>query len=347
MHQVEPFFREAGTGPGVVCLHSNAGTSGQWRALMDLLAPKFRVLAPDSYGSGKSPDWPSDRVISLHDEVEFIDPVLTRAGSPLALVGHSHGAAVALMAALWRPGRVRALALYEPTLFSLLDAEAPPPNEAEGIRRAVADVGVALDAGNQYAAAELFIDYWMGEGSWERTPEKNKAPIAASVRNARRWAYALFTEPTPLTAFSSLDIPVLYMVGKHSTPEVHGVARLLTNALPRVEVVELEELGHMGPITHPARVNDVIARFLDRVLRTQADRMVAFQVVDVDGNVERRATVPPAPVARGCDDQAKEIEGVGAWLAERGKEGVMPHEIGVFVRPDAELERARAALAGP
>ncbi len=32
---IEPFFREAGTGPGVVCLHSNASTSGQWRGLMD------------------------------------------------------------------------------------------------------------------------------------------------------------------------------------------------------------------------------------------------------------------------------------------------------------------------
>ena len=50
-------------------------------------------------------------------------PVLTRAGSPLALVGHSYGAAVALIAALATPGRVRAMALYEPTLFALLDAE--------------------------------------------------------------------------------------------------------------------------------------------------------------------------------------------------------------------------------
>jgi pimeloyl-ACP methyl ester carboxylesterase len=263
MHQIEPFFREAGTGPGVVCTHSNASTSGQWRGLMDLLATRFRVLAPDSYGAGKSPEWPSNRVISLRDEVTLIEPVLARAGSPLALVGHSYGAAVALIAALASPGRVRAMALYEPTLFALLDAETPPPNEAEGIRDAVADAGIALDAGNPGAAAERFIDYWMGKGSWERTPDQRKAPIVASVTNVRRWAYALFTEPTPLAAFRSLDIPVLYMVGKRSTASAHGVARLLTNALPRVEVVEFEELAHMGPITHPGPVNDVIARFLE------------------------------------------------------------------------------------
>ena len=129
----EPFVREAGTGPGVVCLHANASASAQWRGLMDLLAPRFRVLAPDSYDAGKSPHWPSDRVIHLQDEVGLIEPVLTRAGSPLALVGHSYGAAVALIAALADPGRVRAMALYEPTLFALLDAETPAPNAAEGI----------------------------------------------------------------------------------------------------------------------------------------------------------------------------------------------------------------------
>ena len=188
-------------------MHSNASTSGQWRGLMDLLAPRFRVFAPDSYDAGKSPHWPSDRVIHLRDEVELIEPVLARAGSPLALVGHSYGAAVALIAALANPGRVRAMALYEPTLFALLDAETPAPNEAEGIRNVVAEASVALDAGNQDAAAERFIDYWMGTGTWTRTPEQRKPPIAASVTNVRRWGHALFTEPTPLKAFRSLDVP--------------------------------------------------------------------------------------------------------------------------------------------
>src|SRR4029453_13265954 len=237
---MEPFFREAGTGPGIVCIHSNASTSGQWRGLMDLLAPGFRVFARDSYDAGKSPQWSSDRVIQLRDEVALIEPVLTRAGSPLAGGGHSYGAAVALIAALANPGRVRAMALYEPTLFALLDAETPAPNEAEGIRNAGADPGPPLDPGNQDAAAERFIDYWMGPGTWRQTPEKRKPPIVASVTNVRRSAYALFTEPTPLEAFRSLDVPVLYMVGKRSTRSARGVARLLATALPRVELVEFE-----------------------------------------------------------------------------------------------------------
>jgi len=231
---------------------------------MDLLSPKFRVLAPDSYGSGKSPEWPSASVIRLHDEVALIEPILAGAGSPLTLVGHSYGAAIALIAALENPGRVRAMALYEPTIFALLDAEAPPPNQADGIRYVAEAASAALDEGNQDAAAERFIDYWMGTGSWQQMPPQRKPPIAASVANVRRWAHALFSEPTSLAAFRELEIPVLYMVGKRSTPSAHGVARLLISALPQVEVLEFDDLGHMGPITHPEPVNEAIAQFLER-----------------------------------------------------------------------------------
>ena len=42
------------------------------------------------------------------------------------------------------------------------------------------------------------------------------------------------------------------------------MARLLVATLPRVEVLEFDELGHMGPVTHPERVNAAIARFLER-----------------------------------------------------------------------------------
>ena len=84
------------------------------------------------------------------------------------------------------------------------------------------------------------------------------------MRNVRRWAYALFTEPTPLNAFRSVGVPVLYMVGKRSAPSAHGVARLLATALPRVEFVEFENLGHMGPVTHHDPVNEVIKQFLER-----------------------------------------------------------------------------------
>ena len=262
MSPVHPFFREAGSGPGVVCVHANASTSGQWKDLMALLAPRFHVLAADSYGSGQSPEWPSDSRIALLDEAALLEPVLARAGTPLVLAGHSYGAAVALVAALANPGRVRDLVLYEPTLFALIDGRSTPPNAADGARDTVARATRALDDGNLDEAARIFIDYWMGPGAWDATPPNRQPAIAASVKNLRRWGHALLTEPTPLQAFSALDMPVLLMSGNRSTPAAHAVSARLETVLPRLERVNFPELGHMGPVTHPAVVNAAIARFL-------------------------------------------------------------------------------------
>lgn len=257
-----PYCREAGAGPAVVCLHSNASVSGQWRALMARLGDRFHVLAPDAYGAGQSPEWPSPTVITLDDEADLIEPVLARAGAPLVLVGHSYGAAVALKAALRQPGRVRALLLYEPTLFALIEAEGPPPNEADGIRHTVAEAASALERGDPGSAARGFIDYWMGPGSWDRMPPERQPAIAASVVNVRRWAHALMSEPTPLAAWGALTMPVLLMTGARSTVAAHGVARRLLPVLPRATALAFPGLGHMGPITHPDVVNEAIERFL-------------------------------------------------------------------------------------
>jgi pimeloyl-ACP methyl ester carboxylesterase len=259
-----PFFREVGSGPGVVCLHASGSTSSQWRALMESLAPSYHVLVADSFGAGKSPAWPADGRVSLRDEVALLEPVFARAGDPHTLVAHSYGAAVALVAAVLQPHRIRALALYEPTLFGLLDAESPPPNDADGIRAAVASAGDALDAGDSAAAAARFVDFWGGDGSWASTPDSRKGPIAASILNTRGWARALFDEPMPLAAFSTLDVPILYMMGADSPPSSRGVGRLLTKTMPKVQVVEFDGIGHMGPVTHPEVVNAAIARFLEQ-----------------------------------------------------------------------------------
>jgi len=262
MPSIEPFFREAGRGPAVVCLHANASSSGQWRGLFDELAATHHVLAPDLYGAGKSPGWPSDRPVTLDDEVAFIEPVLALAAAPLVLVGHSYGAAVALKAALRHPARVRALVLYEPTLFSLVDAHQHPPNGADGIRAVVARMAALLDRGDRDAAAACFIDFWMGAGSWRQMPAPRQAAIADTIVNARHWGHALFNEATPLAAFGTLNMPVLFMLGGRSPESAQAVARLLLPVLPRVQLRRFGELGHMGPVTHPETVNQAIRGFL-------------------------------------------------------------------------------------
>ncbi|MFO1284660.1 MAG: alpha/beta hydrolase [Burkholderiales bacterium] len=262
-----PSYREAGNGPGVVCIHGNASSAAQWRALVRSLAVDHHVLAADSYGSGRSPAWPSGRPLTLQDEVRLLQPVFTRAGQPMTLVGHSYGGAVALVAAVQAPRRVGALVLYEPTLFAWVDAESPSPNEADGIRDIASRALAALSAGDFGSAGRYFIDYWMGPGSWDAKPESQRAAIAATVVNLPQWAHALFTEPTPLSALRTLSMPVMLMIGRDTTAAARAVMRLLVQALPHAEVLELDGLGHMGPVTHPETVNPAIEAFLRRATR--------------------------------------------------------------------------------
>ena len=60
----------------------------------------------------------------------------------------------------------------------------------------------------------------------------------------------------------------------------------------------------------------------------------------------RNRFVEPSPSPFGqCVRQGEEIKVVAAWIAECAKAGVLPHEFGVFVRSDAQLDRAKAAVA--
>ena len=83
-------------------------------------------------------------------------------------------------------------------------------------------------------------------------------------------------------------------------------------------------------------------------IRMQADRLLGPEVSDADGNREERGhTVSvfngPAPDIRVLSSQEEETARVAEWILERAKEGVAPHEFGVFVRSAAELDRASAA----
>lgn len=257
------FFREAGRGAAVVCIHASASSSSQWRPLMDRLAGRFRTLAVDLYGSGKSPMWPAVRPLSLADEVALLDPVLAAAGERFHLVGHSYGGAVALRAALTAPGRVESLVLFEPVLFSVLVAEDPTQPAAREIAGVRDDTVSALERGDLRASATRFVDYWMGAGTLAAMPGPRREALAAAMATVKAEWDAAFGEPTPLSAFAELDVPVLYITGSESPASATAVARLLRKALPRVTAIEIEGVGHMGPVTHPDRVNALIERHLD------------------------------------------------------------------------------------
>lgn len=86
-------------------------------------------------------------------------------------------------------------------------------------------------------------------------------------------------------------------------------------------------------------------------IRAQADQLLGPAVSDVDGNVEdRRGTVSvfngPAPEIRSFKSEEDESSAVATWLLNCVKDGLAPHELGVFVRSEAQVARAVAALTG-
>lgn len=139
--------------------------------------------------------------------------------------------------------------------------------------------------------------------------------------------------------------------------EYSGPTRVSESAGTGKTIVALHRAVFLARVNPDARVllttfSEALANALHTRIRRLihneprlADRLLGPELSDVDGNAEKReGTVsvfngqpPTIQVLGGVED---EIHTVGAWLRNLGKEGVMPHEMGVFVRSAAEMERA-------
>lgn len=85
-------------------------------------------------------------------------------------------------------------------------------------------------------------------------------------------------------------------------------------------------------------------------VRSAADKLLPDQITDMDGVEQRRSgTVSvfngPTPSIQVFSDAEGEIEGVSAWIQDQLKDGLTPQEIGIIVRTDELLPRARQACA--
>lgn len=84
-------------------------------------------------------------------------------------------------------------------------------------------------------------------------------------------------------------------------------------------------------------------------IRQQADLLLPKAISDVDGNQESRDNTisvfnGPMPKIEICDSQETEIQLMSEWITQQLAEGLQPEEIGVFVRSNAQKDRAIAAV---
>lgn len=84
-------------------------------------------------------------------------------------------------------------------------------------------------------------------------------------------------------------------------------------------------------------------------IRMQADRLLGPSVADVDGyEDDRTSTISvfngPLPLIKNFDTLDGEISFVSGWIENLLNDGYEPHEIGVIVRSENELDRATTAV---
>jgi pimeloyl-ACP methyl ester carboxylesterase len=244
-----------------VLLHSSASSARQWGSLIEALQPRFRVSAIDLHGHGERRPWQGEAPLTLADDVALVEPLLAEAGGA-HIVGHSYGAAVALKLASMHPRLVRSLVAYEPVLFRWLmgdDGRHPSAQDVVAVADWIRD---RLAGGREHSAAQRFIDFWSGVGTWESLPSGRQNSIAARMRAVLRHFEALFREPLHHAQLARLGMPMLFMTGAHTVAVTCRLAELLRLVLPHARHEVLQAMGHMGPITHAAEVNRWIVKFL-------------------------------------------------------------------------------------
>jgi pimeloyl-ACP methyl ester carboxylesterase len=234
-----------------VLLHSSATSSRQWRKLIGQLEDRFACLAVNLIGYGGEP--------LPRDTAAFdLAHVVARCPDRFHLIGHSYGGAVAFTLAHLYPDRALSLLAHEPVLFSLLRVH----GEQELYARIAAEATrfrQFVEAGDNAAAARLFINHWSGPGAWEKIPEARKPQFAATSPKVVLDFQALLSGERTAAEFANLTIPWLVTCGTETPLPARRVAELLCAP------VYIEGAGHMAPIAQAEKFHQIVEDFLRRV----------------------------------------------------------------------------------
>ena len=237
----------------VVLLHCSGSSGAQWRSLIERLASRYRVIAPDLMPYG-----------SLARAAAPIRSILGRLSAPAHLVGHSYGGGLALHVARTRPERLSSLTLVEPSAFHLLrggDAiDAAALQEITGIAaRACAD----LASGDLMGGFGRFVDYWSGPGAWGAMPAEKRAAMAPLLAGIALDFEALLSEPAGIEDVRELRVRTLLIQGGATKLPSRCLCKRLRDALPVAQFSVVPGAGHMLPMTHRDAVNALVAGHID------------------------------------------------------------------------------------
>lgn len=241
-----------GSGPPLVLVHGAfSDHRTNWVHVKPMLAERFTVHAVARRGRGGTD---ATRGHELTDEVADVAALVERIGEPVALLGHSYGAHVALGVAADVPHRVDSLILYEPSRLGMLTQEHRAELERLGAR------------GEWDAMAWTFFS------------EVLEVPLAdlTAYRESDDWDGVLADAPATLGDLSALSrhsfdlarcaevtMPVLLQTGSESPPHL-WMTDLLARHLPAARVEVLDGQAHEGMTTGPEQYARSVIRFLSQ-----------------------------------------------------------------------------------
>lgn len=239
----------------VLALHGSANTGRLWQGTAEYLRGRHRLIAPDlsRYGSNRTAG-------NIPDVAGVVIGVMAE---PMHLVGHGHGAAVALEIALIRPQLVKSLTLIEPALFHLLRAGAPSDlalfAELAGMAEKLA---TTARASGPSAGMRAYIDFWHGAGAWRRTSESLRQELVRHAEQAGRDLATALAQTWPANRCRALGCPTLAVMALDSPVLSLRVTEMVAEAIPGARLAIVPDAGHMALLTAPHIVNPMIAAHL-------------------------------------------------------------------------------------
>jgi pimeloyl-ACP methyl ester carboxylesterase len=260
--RVEIDHTDDGHGQAVVLIHSSVSANRQWRALTDALQDRYRVLAINLFGYGKTTPWSGTSPQSLYAQAQLVLALCEQIDGPVHLVGHSFGGSVALKAAALLRERVGSLVLLEANPFSLLEqgGRTDAYLEARALRDHVKYYG-SIDEWER--VAERFADYWLGDGEWATMHERRRAAFASAVPpNFHEWD-AVMDEKTTIAQWREIAARTLVVSDPATRPPIREIVAIFEGACPHWTFRTIAEGGHMAPLTRPDLVNPLVREFLD------------------------------------------------------------------------------------
>jgi len=255
-------------GPVVVLVHGIASRGAQWEQVMARLGETSHVIAPDLLGHGASAKPRGDYSLGAH-ACGIRDLLAALGHDRVSLVGHSLGGGIAMQFAYQFPERVERLALVcagglgrEVSLFlraaTLPGAELVLPLLAGSwVRRAGTKLGGLLGRARVTLPSAL-EECLVGFGSLG--DRETREAFVHTARGVLDPAGQRVDARERL--YLSADLPLFVVWGRKDSiiPVAHGEA--LAASVPGTTLEVFEQSGHFPHLTEPARLAEVLARWL-------------------------------------------------------------------------------------